>query len=186
MRLWTRRLGPRRKMSSCKESDIFSATKCFEVGLTRKSSTGTGVQTSGLNQRQFAERLLCQPFPIARLDRDKLVPLCGDCRSRLSASSSSNCLLAAQLRRYAKRFHRSQFTNRSLSKGGRNLSYESRTMLGARNRGFDWKEIAKVLRITRACGRSNFLAGNQTTRGRRVSRSSLLRLAARMRLSRIP
>ncbi len=34
-------------------------------------------------------------------------------------------------------------------------------MLGARSRGFDWKEIAKVLRITRGAAGSNILAGNQ-------------------------
>ena len=29
-------------------------------------------------------------------------------------------------------------------------------MLGARSRGFDWKEIAKVLRITRGAARATF------------------------------
>jgi len=48
------------------------------------------------------------------------------------------------------KFRRSSFTNRSLKKPGRKLSHESRTMFGAHRRGFDWKEIAEVLHITRA------------------------------------
>jgi len=75
-------------MFSCKESDILSATKCFEVGLTGKSSTGTGAQISRLNQRQFAEQFVMPAIPDRTSRPNQLIPLCGDCRPRLSESSS--------------------------------------------------------------------------------------------------
>lgn len=49
------------EMFSCKESDILFPTKCFEVGLTGKSSSSLS-------------SLLCQPSPIARPDRISLYP----------------------------------------------------------------------------------------------------------------
>src|ERR1700719_3765439 len=72
----------------CTKSDILSATKCFEVGLTRKSITGTGPPISRLNEHQFAERLFMPAIPDRPSGSKQHIRLCCDCCPRLSGSSS--------------------------------------------------------------------------------------------------
>jgi hypothetical protein len=54
------------------------------------------------------------------------------------------------------RFHRSHLINGSLGKAARKFYRESQTMLSARSRGFDWKEVAEVLRLPRGAARGAF------------------------------
>lgn len=105
------------------------------------------------------------------LDRAKAEPFSQNTRGILM------CAFCRALRRYAMKLNRLQFVGRSadlserilapswaalvdlrldLEKLGCDLSDKSRTMLGLRSRGFDWKEIADVLHISETAARSAF------------------------------
>lgn len=57
-------------------------------------------------------------------------------------------------------------------KPDRKVSVESRAMLGAHRRGFDWKEIAEVLHMTRAVTRSTFWREIKRTKSKKVEAQS--------------
>ena len=87
------------------------------------------------------------------------------------------CAFCRALRRYRTKLDRLQLVGRSaelpepitppgwaalleirldLEKLGYSLTDKSRTMLGLRRRGFDWKEIAEALHITETAARTAF------------------------------
>ena len=57
-------------------------------------------------------------------------------------------------------------------------------MFGAHHRGFDWKEIAEVLHITRAMARATFWQEIKRSRSKSVE-ARLLRLSSRTRVIRM-
>jgi len=77
-------------------------------------------------------------------------------------------LVVPHIRRYATKLRSSSFAQWRLEKPGGKLSHESRTMFGAHRRGFDWKEIAEVLHITRAVARATFWREIKRSRSKSV------------------
>jgi hypothetical protein len=97
-----------RRQFVCRKSDIFSATKVIAAGFNRvrASTRPRALQARGL--RTASPRAVVMPaIPEPRPQREKAIPTCGDCCSRLGGPPSSELFGCPAILRCAMKFRRS-------------------------------------------------------------------------------